>query len=114
SVWPMGTDKRERQKANRAARMAAEQAEAEKARRRRAIRNVVMFGVGIILVAVLLSLVGCSDDKDDDQTVEAGAAYGDTSQTEPGSSDDQTTTVPDDAAPAYGSGECPPADGVDT
>ena len=44
----MGTEKRERQKANRAARIAAEEAAEAKARRIKTIRNVVLFGVGII------------------------------------------------------------------
>src|SRR5690606_20195580 len=82
---------RERKKANRAAKMAQEQAEAERARRKRAIRNVVLFGVGIVVVAVLLSLVGCSSD-DDDTTVEAGG------------SPTSTIEVPEG---------CPPAEGVD-
>ena len=109
----MGTDKRERKKANRAAKLAAEQAEAERARRRRAFRNVVLFGVGIIVVAVLLSLVGCSDDVDD-QAIDAGASP-DTDQTT--DTDDPTgatsTSTPADGPAPFGSGACPPVEGVD-
>lgn len=91
----MGTEKRDRQKANRAARLAEEEAATARARRRKAIRNMVLFGIGIILVAVLLSLTGCSSD-DDDQAVSAGDGA-------------TTTTV---ATVAEGT-ECPPVDGVD-
>ena len=62
----MGTDKRERKKANRAAKIAEQEAAEAKARRIKAIRNVVLFGVGIVIVAVLLSLPACGADTDTD------------------------------------------------
>lgn len=113
----MGTDKRDRKKANRAAKLAAEQAEAAKVRRKKAIRNVVLFGVGIIVVAVLLSLVGCSDDNND-ETLNAGSDAGAAGQAdETGDpttpSNEQTTTTADDGPPPFGSGGCPPVEGVD-
>lgn len=62
----MGTDKRERKKANRAAKLAAEQAAATRARRLRTIRNVVTAGVVLVVAMVLISmLTGCSSDGDD-------------------------------------------------
>lgn len=113
SVSAMGTDKRERQKANRAAKMAAEQAAEERNRRKRAIRNVVLFGIGIIVVAVLLSLVGCSSDDDGDQTVDAGSD-GSTSQVDGSDEPGGTASTPSGETLApYGPGECPPAEGVD-
>ena len=115
----MGTDKRERKKANRAAKLAAEQEAEAKARRNKAIRNVVLFGIGIIVVAVLMSVLsGCSSN-DDDQTVSAGSSDGSnqpyddstdgTSGSEPGVEPSEGET----AAAGFGTGECPPEDGVD-
>lgn len=62
----MGTDKRERKKANRAAKLAAEQAAAARARRLRTIRNVITAGVVLVVAMVLISVLsGCSNDGDD-------------------------------------------------
>jgi peptidyl-prolyl cis-trans isomerase B (cyclophilin B) len=62
----MGTDKRERKKANRAAKLAAEHAAATKARRVRTIRNVVTAGIVLVAVMILISaLSGCSTSGDD-------------------------------------------------
>ena len=58
----MGTDKRQRKKANRAARAQIEQ---KTARRRDLIRRVVLFAVvivGVLLVALLFSLLSGDDD----------------------------------------------------
>ncbi len=116
----MGSEKRERQKANRAAKMAAEQAAAAKHRRNRTIRNVVLFGVGIIVVAVLLSVLsGCSNDDDQTATSGSGAgssqAYGDSTLTGAEPSGDHSTdpTGDETTAQSFGGGECPPVDGVD-
>jgi peptidyl-prolyl cis-trans isomerase B (cyclophilin B) len=108
----MGSEKRERKKANRAAKRAAEQAAEARARRLRTIRNVVLFGAGIIVVAVLLSLAGCSSDDDEPNaagstTTEQGGPPTDVDD------DGAPATTGDDGPPAYGSGECPPAEGVD-
>ena len=45
----MGSEKRERKKANRGAKLAAEQAEEARRRRNRFIRNAVIMAVGIIM-----------------------------------------------------------------
>lgn len=51
----MGTEKRDRQKANRAARLEAEQAAAAKAKRIQTIRNLVIVGVLLLIMFFLLS-----------------------------------------------------------
>ena len=57
----MGTDKRERQKANRAAKIEAERAADAKARRRKTIKNFAVAGVVIVTVMVLIIVLsGCS------------------------------------------------------
>jgi cyclophilin family peptidyl-prolyl cis-trans isomerase len=98
----MGTDKRDRQKANRAAKLEAQKAADAKQRRNQTIRTVVIAGVAIVAVMLLVSLLsGCGSSAGSD---DAGA-----------SGDAQTTTT--EAAGAveadYGTGECAPADGVD-
>ena len=51
----MGTEKRDRQKANRAAKIEAEQAAAAKARRNQTIRNLVIVGVLLLITFFILS-----------------------------------------------------------
>lgn len=113
----MGTDKRERKKANRAAKIAEQQAAEAKARRVRAIRNVVLFGVGIVIVAVLLSLTACGTDSDTDDvagnrpaTTADGSDSSDSSDASAATDGDEAGSTSD---PAYGEGACPPAEGVD-
>jgi len=56
----MGTDKRERQKANRAAKLEAERAAERRARRIQTIRNAVIAAVVLVLAMILISLLtGC-------------------------------------------------------
>ena len=90
----MGTDKRERQKANRAARVAAEEAAEAKKRRIRFIRNAVILVIVIIAVGFLLG--SCSSDSSSDGSK-------------------ATTTTPKAGAgkAAYGTTKCPPAAGSD-
>lgn len=88
----MGSEKRERKKANRGAKLAAEQAEEARRRRNRFIRNALIMAVGIIIVGFLLSLAACSDD-DGGEGGNGGGGPGQEAST--------------------GEGECPPADGVD-
>lgn len=95
----MGTDKRERQKANREAKLAAQAAQEAKEKRKRFIRNVVILVAAIIVTGFLLSaLSGCSSSDSDGATADGG------STTAPAPSGDD--------GPAFGTGECPPADGV--
>ena len=110
----MGTEKRERQKANRDAKRAAEQAALARGQRNRLIRNALILTAVIIVAGLLLTLTSCgtnnSDNDDAFQAVDAGAQ-----PTDKPTSDE---TAPDDsAAPAvpatYGTGECPPVGGVD-
>ena len=90
----MGTDKRERQKANKRAREAAAEAAEKRRRQLRFVRNVVLLAVALIVVAFLMNaLSGCSQ-QDDTAKVVAGA-----------------TSEPEGSS-ATG-GECPPAAGVD-
>lgn len=60
----MPTEKRQRQKENRAARLEAEAKAAARARRTRAIRNVVIVVVVVFGAAFLLSLLGGDDEPD--------------------------------------------------
>lgn len=96
----MGTDKRERQKANREAKLAAQAAEEAKRKRNRFIRNVVILVAAIIVTGFLLSaLSGCSSSDSEGVGTDGGSS----------------TTAAGDAggdALAYGSGECPPAGGA--
>ncbi len=86
-VDAMGSDKRERQKANRSARLAAEQAAEAKQRRMRFIRNAVLVTAGIIALGFLLSLMGCT-------------------------SSGSSTTAPAKDAGGYGATPCPKASGA--
>ena len=95
----MGTEKRERQKANRAARLAAEQKAADRKRQIRFARNVIILVVVIVAVGFLLA--GCSSSDDDGQTVAAAS---------PPSSVPSTVRS---GPPGYGSTACPPAGGVE-
>ena len=102
----MGTEKRERQKANREAKLAAQAAEEAKQKRIRFIRNVVILVAAIIVTGFLLSaLSGCSSSDSEGVGTDGGS----------------TTAAPGDGGTAsetadglaFGTGECPPADGVD-
>ena len=96
----MGTDKRERQKANREAKLAAQAAEEAKRKRLRASRNVVILVAAIIITGFLLSaLSGCSSSESDGTSGEA-----ETSTT--------AASAETSEGLAFGTGECPPADGV--
>ncbi len=53
----MGTEKRDRQKANRAAKLEAEQAAAARAKRIETIRNLIIAGVILVALFFLLSHV---------------------------------------------------------
>ncbi len=110
----MGTDKRERKKANRAAKIAEQEAAEAKARRIKAIRNVVLFGVGIVIVAVLLSLTACGAETDTDQSAaDRTTTTGTSSPAGDPDSDESADPADETGDPAYGDGECPPAEGVD-
>lgn len=93
----MGTDKRERQKANKRAKQAEAEAAEAKARRIRFIRNVVVLAVGIVIVAFLMNVLsGCSSSNDDERSSSSDT--------------DVTTTIGDGKGATVA---CPPADGVD-
>lgn len=107
----MGTDKRDRQKANRAAKIEAERAAAEKAKRMAAAKRAAI--VAVIVVAALLAfsvLTGCGSESSD------GASDGtaaDTTTTAAEFTGDGTAPDEGAAAVEYGTGECAPAEGVD-
>lgn len=108
----MGTEKRERKKANRAAKLAAEQAVAERKRRLRFIRNVVIFVIFILVL--LFFLAGCGSSDSEGGT--AGSTTVAAGQEPDGTADpaDPGTSEPSGGAPAeYGTTPCPPAEGVD-
>ncbi len=88
----MGTEKRERQKANRDARRAEEEAAEAKARRIRLIRNAVILAVAIVLIGFVMSACGSSEGSE-----------GTTTTTDGGSA----VT----AGLSYGTGECAPNEG---
>ena len=98
----MGTEKRERQKAARAARLEEERKAAARQRQIRTVRNVVLMGVGIIvLLFVLGKLTGCSSNDAGVQT----------------RSPSTTTGAPTKASATaakldYGSGACPTVSGA--
>jgi cyclophilin family peptidyl-prolyl cis-trans isomerase len=108
----VGTDKRERKKANRDARRAAEAAAEARRRRIRLVRNALILVVVLIVVGFLLA--GCADD--DAATSDPAAAEEDSDPTAEGDdpAEDRTTDGNgDDTAVAYGTGACPPAEGLD-
>lgn len=83
----MGTEKRERQKAAKAARLESERKAAARQKRIRSVRNWLLLAIGIVvLLLVLGTMTGCS-------------------------SEDATATTADGLS--YGSGACPPAEGAD-
>ncbi|MEO6987020.1 MAG: peptidylprolyl isomerase [Aquihabitans sp.] len=110
----MGTNKRERKKANRAAKLEAERAAEARQRRFKLIRNAIILTVVIVITLVLLT--SCSSD-DDTKSVSAGATTVD--QTD-GSETPETTEAVDHTtaetapvpAPEYGSSSCPKFDQV--
>lgn len=93
----MGTDKRERKKANRAAKLAAEEAAATRARRIRTVRNVVAAGVLLVAVMLLMSVLsGCSTDGGDEAATTEQTTTAPTDETE-GEGDEPTQpTAPAD------------------
>jgi cyclophilin family peptidyl-prolyl cis-trans isomerase len=115
----VATDKRERQKANRQARLAAEQ---QAATRRRRIRTVVLVGGAVVLILAVLLIVSLvsGDDGDDGEDVAAGATttlVGSTTvpgDTTPTSSSGASATTAGGAATtaAPGTAACPAADGT--
>src|SRR4051812_24075689 len=104
----MGTDKRDRQKANKQAKLEAERAAEAKAKRNRSIRNFAILAVAIVIAMVLISLTSCSSDSDGEKVnTDAFADQG-------ASTDDDQAANPPEGSPAeYGTGECPPEEGVD-
>jgi len=93
----MGTDKRERQKAARAARIEAErQAEARK-RKVQNIRNLVLLVVGVIVLLLVMSaLTSCGSSDSSPAKASSGS---------------KSSSVPKQAKGPYGSGMCPATDG---
>jgi cyclophilin family peptidyl-prolyl cis-trans isomerase len=101
----MGTEKRERQKAGRQARLAAAQAEA--AKRKRTRTGLVLGIVVVILVAATLAIGGLGGDDDGDDVA--------TDATTTSVAGDTTTTtgvpIPEPGATIDGETPCPAADG---
>jgi cyclophilin family peptidyl-prolyl cis-trans isomerase/type II secretory pathway pseudopilin PulG len=101
----MGTEKRQRQKEGRQARLAAEQTDQRRRQQRRRLVSAVVISLVVFAVLVLISQAGTDDEAD------TAAQATNTTLTEPEPDAGSTTTTP--AAPAafeYGSGECPPAE----
>lgn len=92
----MGSEKRERQKAGRSARMAEEQRESRRAGRRRRI-GLGLVGA-VVVVGVLLLLSNRTDDDSTPSSTTAGSAP-------------VAITVPEPGATITGETPCPPADG---
>jgi cyclophilin family peptidyl-prolyl cis-trans isomerase len=101
----MGTEKRQRQKEGRQARLAAEQTDQRRRQQRRRLVSAVVISLVVFAVLVLISQAGTDDEAD------TAAQATNTTLTEPEPDAGLTTTTP--AAPAafeYGTGECPPAE----
>jgi cyclophilin family peptidyl-prolyl cis-trans isomerase len=101
----MGTDKRDRQKANRAAKLEAERIAAAKAKRNQTIRGLVVLVVVVLIVAVIFGLAGCGSSAGSD-----AKGAGDQAATTTTAADGGTASG---AKASYGTGECAPAEGVD-
>jgi cyclophilin family peptidyl-prolyl cis-trans isomerase len=95
----MGSDKRERQKENRRYRL---EAEAAAWRRQQRNRRLLWLGIAAFVVALVIVVVNVFGE--DDEPEEASPS---TSTTLPGST---STTAPREL---YGTGACPPDEGVD-
>lgn len=98
----MGTDKRERQKAQRQARLEAARVAQQRADRQRRIVTFVIIGVAVAALIGVAVLVG--NRKQDD------VATTDTTAPSTVTTDMSGTLVP--AAFTYGTGACPPTEGV--
>jgi cyclophilin family peptidyl-prolyl cis-trans isomerase len=112
----MGTDKRERKKANRAARIAAEQAAAARQRRLRTMRNLAITVVVVVLVMVLISVLsGCGTSGGGTASSSDATTASDTGTGSGGdkASSSDTTTASDEGSDTSTTEGCPPADGVD-
>ena len=110
----MGTEKRQRQKANRQLRYEQEvKAERRRSRTRRIVIGIIAVVGGLALVLALAWLFGRDDD---DSPNPATTVPIDTSATTPSASAPPSTTTPATSTPAsvapfaYGAGPCPPAD----
>lgn len=104
---PMGTEKRERQKAGRQARLAAAQAEAAKKKRTRTL--VVIGGVVVLLVVATLAIGGLGDDDGGDEVATDGTTT--TVATSTTASPFPEIPLPEPGASITGETPCPPADG---
>lgn len=96
----MGTEKRQRQKEGRQARLEAEQTNQRRNQRRRRLVSAVVVSLVVFAVLVLISQAGV-----DDETETASEPTTTTAAPAP-----STTTPAAPVAFEYGSGECPPAD----
>ncbi len=93
----MGNEKRERQKANRAAKVAAEEKAEARKRQIRFIRNAIILAAVIIAIGYAMS--GCSNS--DTDKVSSGSPAG-----------EGALPLIDGEEASYGTTPCPPADGV--
>ncbi len=105
----MGTEKRERQKAGRQARLAAAQAEAAKKKRTRTA--VIIGGVVVILVAATLAIGGLGGDDDGGDEVATDGSTTTTALTSTTVSAFPEIPMPAPGAEIDGETPCPPADG---
>ena len=102
----MGTDKRERKKANRQAKLEAEQAAEARRRRNRFIRNAIILAIAIVVVGLLMSGCGSSDDTASTTTAAKGSTT--TTAADGDVTDDYSDQTPKPAT--FGTGACPPAE----
>lgn len=109
----MGTEKRDRQKANKAARLAAEQAAAARKKQLRFARNVVILVVAIVVVGFLLAGCGSSDSDGGSASTTTAAGAGDEAPDGADSTEPGAGGTPASGEAEYGTTECPPAEGVD-
>lgn len=109
----MGTEKRDRQKANRDAKRAAQEAAEARQRRNRLIRNALILAAVVLLVGLVVSLTSCTKDDASNDSAFQSVDAGDTTAGAQDQTSTTATTATTAAAPAaYGTGECPPAAGV--
>jgi cyclophilin family peptidyl-prolyl cis-trans isomerase len=106
----VGTDKRERQKANRQARR---EAESQAATRRRRIRTGLLVGGAVVLILAVLLVISLVSDDGGDEDVDASAtttAVGSTTAA-PGQTTATTAAGASTTAGAAAAATCPAADG---
>lgn len=100
AAHPMPSEKRQRKRDGRQARLEAERVAAKRAQRRRKVVTAVLVTLGVLAALIVISQTGGDDDETDVAAVDTG------------DTEDPVGTGSSDAPVAYGDTPCAPEDGV--